>query len=100
MKKFRKKNKGKELNAFIERHNRNLISHFNSKNAQNQYDERDVDIGKELTVKIESIGSKDDGIAKYKSYTVIVPQARVNDKVKVMVKAIRRNLIFAELKTS
>lgn len=81
--------RGKNLDSFIDHHNRNFASYLGSSVP-------DVHPGKELIVTISSIGSKGDGIAKYKSYTVFVPDVKVNDKLTVIVKSVRNNLLFAQ----
>ena len=91
MKYHKQRRESKGLDKFIEGHNRNIMNSFaNSEVA-------DFLVGKELTVKITSIGSKGDGIAKYNTYTVIVAGSNVGDEIKIVVKAVRGNLIFAEI---
>ncbi len=53
--------------------------------------------GETLEVRIESTGSKGDGIAKVGSYTIFVPGARRGDVVKIKVKKIAGKLVFTEL---
>ena len=98
MKRFQKKNKEKSLDNFIDYHNRKLIRTYGMIDKRHSDIKDEVFSGKELNITIESIGSKGDGIAKYKSYIVIVPNTKVNDKVNVIVKVVRGNLIFTELK--
>ena len=93
MKYHKDKRKKKGIQKFIERHNRRLMDSF-SNNATNN----NSLIGKEISVKIESIGSKGDGIAKYNTYTVIVPKTKVDEEVIAVVQNSRGNLLFAELK--
>ena len=85
--KDRKKTKG--LSRFIESHNRRVLDSLSN---------NDEIVGKEISLKIEAIGSKGDGIAKYKSYTAIVPDTKVNEQVDVIVQDIKGNILFAELK--
>ena len=94
--KDKKARKGR-LDAFIASHNRNFIMSSRIKGEDQSGNKAELFPGKELTVTIESIGSKGDGIAKYKSYIVIVPNTKVNDKVNVVVKNVRMNLVFTEL---
>lgn len=92
------KNGGKKLNGFIAAHNREYAKSCGLTEKQPK-DEDEIFIGKELNLKIISIGSKGDGIARYGSYTVIVPNTKPPDKVSVIIKNINNNLIFADLKS-
>jgi len=56
-----------------------------------------VQEGKEYNVEIIAIGRKGDGIAKVKGFVVIVPGARLGEKVKVKINAVRRKVSFGEV---
>lgn len=56
-----------------------------------------VEEGKEYEVVIESIGSKGDGIAKMHGFIIFVPSAKVGDRVKVRINAVRRNFAIGEV---
>ena len=84
---------GNSLRGFIRNHNREYLeSHGLTEEPLKDADE--IFVGKELDLTITSLGSGGDGIAKYKSYTVVVPNTKINDKVKVVVKKIIRKLIY------
>jgi predicted RNA-binding protein with TRAM domain len=55
-----------------------------------------VEEGKEYEVTVESIGSKGDGIAKIEGFIIFVPGAKIGDKLKVRITAVRRNFAIAE----
>lgn len=50
---------------------------------------------KEVT--IESIGEKGDGIAKIKGFVIVVPKAKIREKVWIKITAIRGRVGFAVL---
>jgi len=56
-----------------------------------------VNVDKEYKVKIEDLGRDGDGIARVKGFVILVPGAKVGDKVKIRISAIRRKFAFAEL---
>ncbi len=56
-----------------------------------------VKAGDELTVKIETIGAKGDGIAKVERYTIFVPNTKEGDEVKIRIKAALPRFAFAEV---
>ncbi|MBU0757289.1 MAG: deoxyribonuclease [Nanoarchaeota archaeon] len=59
----------------------------------------DIREGQEIKVRIKAIGAKGDGIGKYKEFTVIVANTKVNDDVDVIVEKITStNLVFARIK--
>jgi len=89
-------NRGK-LDSFIYSYNKGFAKMSGCATNQSK-DNGDIPLGQEFDATIISKGTKGDGIAKYKSYTVIVPNTKVGDKVKVIVKRIIKKLIFAEKK--
>ena len=107
---FRRK-KGKSLDGFIRWHNAKFVGSSESNNGiglQNKggsfvkkdgaEDYEDTSIGKELDLIIIAKGAEGDGIAKYKGHTVIVPETKINDKVKVVVTNISKGTIFGKVK--
>jgi len=56
-----------------------------------------VEEGKEYEVNIDAQGSKGDGIAHYEGFVIFVPNAKVGDKVKVRITALRRTFAIGEL---
>ncbi|SMD31180.1 translation initiation factor IF-2 subunit beta [Picrophilus oshimae] len=56
-----------------------------------------IEIGKEYTVTIESTGSAGEGIARYQGYTIYVPKAKKDERVKIIIRKIKRNVAIAEL---
>ena len=57
----------------------------------------EVKEGQELSVTIESIGVKGDGIAKVNRFTIFVPKSRVNEYVQIRVTKVFPKFAFAEL---
>ena len=53
--------------------------------------------GEELDVTIESTGKKGDGIAKIDNYTIIVPEAKMNQKLKIRIIRTLPTYAFAEI---
>jgi predicted RNA-binding protein with TRAM domain len=56
-----------------------------------------VEEGKEYDVTIDAQGSKGDGIAHYEGFVIFIPNAKVGDKVKVRITALRRTFAIGEL---
>jgi predicted RNA-binding protein with TRAM domain len=54
-----------------------------------------VEEGKEYDVKVESIGSRGDGIAKVEGFIVFVPGAKVGDNIRVRITTIRGRFAIA-----
>lgn len=53
--------------------------------------------GDEITVKIDAIGEKGDGIAKVNGFVLFVPGVKENEEVKVRVTKVLRRVGFAEV---
>ena len=56
-----------------------------------------VKVGDELTVKIEAVGEKGDGIAKKDGFVLFVPGAKQGDEVKIRVTRVLQKVGFAEV---
>ncbi|MEM3555117.1 MAG: TRAM domain-containing protein [Candidatus Micrarchaeia archaeon] len=56
-----------------------------------------VEEGKEYEVTIDAQGSKGDGIAHYEGFVIFVPNAKVGEKVKVKITALRRTFAIGEI---
>ena len=56
-----------------------------------------VKVGDELTVKIEAVGEKGDGIAKKDGFVLFVPSAKQGDEVKIRVTRVLQKVGFAEV---
>jgi predicted RNA-binding protein with TRAM domain len=56
-----------------------------------------VDEGKEYEVTIDAQGSKGDGIAHYEGFVIFIPNAKVGEKVKVKITALRRTFAIGEI---
>lgn len=54
-----------------------------------------VEEGKEYRVRIESVGSKGDGIAKIEGFIVFVPGAKVGDELTIRIDSIRGRFALA-----
>ena len=61
------------------------------------YNDAPVDVGEQYDVKIEDIARQGDGIARIGGLVIFVPNTKVNDAVKIEIKAIKRNCAVAEL---
>lgn len=56
-----------------------------------------VEEGKEYEVTIDAQGSKGDGIAHYEGFVIFIANAKVGDKVKVKITALRRTFAIGEI---
>jgi predicted RNA-binding protein with TRAM domain len=61
------------------------------------YNDAPVDVGEQYDVKIEDTARQGDGIARISGLVVFVPNTKVNDSVKIEIKAIKRNCAVAEV---
>ena len=59
--------------------------------------EAPVQVGDEVTVKIEAVGAKGDGIAKVDGFVLFVAKTRQGDRVKVKITKVLKNVGFAEV---
>jgi len=71
-------------------------SSFN-KYGSGSFDDAPVDVGKQYDVKIEDTARQGDGIARISGLVIFVPNTKVNDSVKIEIKAIKRNCAVAEV---
>jgi len=71
-------------------------SSFN-KYGSGSYNDAPVDVGEQYDVKIEDTARQGDGIARISGLVVFVPNTKVNDSVKIEIKAIKRNCAVAEV---
>ncbi|QLJ52741.1 MAG: hypothetical protein Sv326_0566 [Candidatus Fermentimicrarchaeum limneticum] len=55
-----------------------------------------VEEGKEYEVTVNAQGSKGDGIAHYEGFVIFVPNAKVGDKLRVKITALRRTFAVGE----
>ena len=56
-----------------------------------------VKVGDELTVKIEAVGEKGDGLAKKDGFVLFVPGTKQGEEVKVRVTRVLKKVGFAEV---
>jgi predicted RNA-binding protein with TRAM domain len=56
-----------------------------------------VNVGEKYDVKIEDTARQGDGIARISGFVVFVPNTKINDSVKIEIKAIKRNCAVAEV---
>jgi len=56
-----------------------------------------VNVGEKHDVKIEDTARQGDGIARISGLVVFVPNTKINDSVKIEIKAIKRNCAVAEV---
>ena len=56
-----------------------------------------VKVGDELSVKIEAVGEKGDGIAKKDGFVLFVPNTKQGDEVRIRVTRVLQKVAFAEL---
>lgn len=58
-----------------------------------------INVGDELDVKIEAVGSKGDGVARVKGFVIFVPGTKQGDEVKIRVNKVLNKVSFAEVIT-
>lgn len=58
-----------------------------------------ISVGDELDVKIETVGSKGDGVARVKGFVIFVPGTKQGDEVKIRVNKVLNKVSFAEVIT-
>lgn len=58
-----------------------------------------INVGDELDVKIEAVGSKGDGVARVKGFVIFVPGTKQGDEVKIKVNKVLNKVSFAEVIT-
>ena len=56
-----------------------------------------VRVGEELTVTIEAVGEKGDGLAKVKGFVIFVPGGKQGETVKVRIHRVLKKVAFAEV---
>jgi predicted RNA-binding protein with TRAM domain len=61
------------------------------------FNDSPVNVGETYDVKIEDTARQGDGIARIDGLVIFVPNAKINDSVKIEIKAIKRNCAVAEV---
>lgn len=56
-----------------------------------------VSVGDELSVNIEAVAAKGDGIAKKEGFVIFVPGVRVGDKIKIKVTEVKSRCAIAQV---
>jgi len=56
-----------------------------------------VKVGDEISVKIEAVGEKGDGIAKKDGFVIFVPNAKTGEQVTIKVTRVLRRVGFGEI---
>ncbi len=56
-----------------------------------------VKVGEVLDVTIEDTARQGDGIARVEGFVIFVPNTKVNDKVKIKIKELKRSSAIAEV---
>ncbi|MGZ4852282.1 MAG: TRAM domain-containing protein [Halobacteriota archaeon] len=56
-----------------------------------------VKVGEVLDVTIEDTARQGDGIARVEGFVIFVPNTKVNDKVKIEIKEVKRSSAIAEV---
>jgi predicted RNA-binding protein with TRAM domain len=62
-----------------------------------QDSEAPVNIGDEVTVTVEAVGAKGDGIAKVNGFVLFVPSTSAGETVKIRITKVLANVGFAEV---
>ncbi len=63
------------------------------------FNDSPVKVGETYDVKIEDTARQGDGIARIDGLVIFVPNAKINDSVKIEIKDIKRNCAVAEVVT-
>ena len=61
------------------------------------FNDSPVNVGEKYDVKIEDTARQGDGIARINGLVIFVPNTKMNDSVKIEIKAIKRNCAVAEV---
>ena len=75
---------------------RSFGSSFKSYGSRS-FSDAPVKVGEKYDVKIEDTARQGDGIARISGLVVFVPNAKINDSVKIEIKEIKRNCAIAEV---
>jgi len=81
----------------VYRSNKSSYSSSFNKYGSGSSNDAPVDVGKQYDVKIEDTARQGDGIARISGLVVFVPNTKINDSVKIEIKAIKRNCAVAEV---
>ena len=79
---------GNNIQNLIRQHNQSLMEKHQQPQQKNA-EER-------IEVEVIGIGSKGDDIAKHQGRTVIVPETKMGDKVRVVITNEYKNILFAK----
>ncbi len=71
-------------------------NNFNQSSSKS-FNDAPVKVGEQHDVTIEDTAKQGDGIARIEGLVIFVPNTKVNDKVKIEVKAIKRTCAIAEV---
>jgi len=55
-----------------------------------------LNVGQEIDVIIDDIGSRGDGIARVQGFLVFVPETKVGERLKVKIRSVGRKIAIAE----
>jgi len=81
----------------VYRSNKSSFGSSFNKYGSGSFNDAPVDVGKQYDVKIEDTARQGDGIARISGLVVFVPNTKINDSVKIEIKAIKRNCAVAEV---
>jgi len=59
-----------------------------------------VNVGQEIEVVIDDIGSRGDGVTRVQGYLIFVPKARIGERLKIKIMRVGRKFAIAEKITS
>ncbi len=73
------------------------MNRFGSRPSNDRFRQPPVNVGDELTVKIEAVGEKGDGVAKKDGFVLFVPNVKEGQEVRIRVTKVLKKVGFAEV---
>ncbi len=70
---------------------------FSQSSSSKSFNDAPVKVGEQHDVTIEDTAKQGDGIARIEGLVIFVPNTKVNDQVKIEVKAVKRTCAIAEV---
>ena len=73
------------------------MNRFGNRPSNDRFRQPPVNVGDELTVKIEAVGAKGDGVARKDGFVLFVPNVKEGQEVRIRVTKVLKKVGFAEV---
>jgi len=83
----------------VYRSNRSSFGSSSKSYDSGSFKDSPVKVGEKYDVKIEDTARQGDGIARISGLVIFVPNTKINDSVKIEIKALKRSCAIAEVVT-